>query len=85
MSILKRSDVKNHLHAPFFPNAHVRQPDATAFSAAEPAAIKVAPSLLFAEDFIEEHSSSSVFAASTGPVTGAPAPQPLPASKSAKA
>lgn len=61
MSLIKKSDVKNHLSPRHRTQIHLcqpeSQPDATGFSGADSGAIKVDQSV-FAEDFIAEHSSS---------------------------
>jgi hypothetical protein len=60
MSLVKRSDVKNHLSPRFRTKIHlcepVSQPDATGFSSAEPEPTSPQPAE-FADDFIGEHSS----------------------------
>jgi hypothetical protein len=85
MSPIKKSDVKNHLHPPFFTKIHlcepVSQPDATGYCEAEPDAIKANPSG-FSEDFVREHSLSGLAAAPTDPVTGSIRRQAPSASKS---
>jgi hypothetical protein len=61
MSLVKRSDVKNHLSPRFRTKIHlcesVSQPDATGFSSDEPDTTTPQPAE-FADDFIGEHSSS---------------------------
>ncbi len=88
MSVIKRSDVKNHLHSPFLTRIHLvqpeSQPDATGYSVAEPETIKANPSG-FAEDLIAEHSSSGFSVAPTEQVTGSSSQQAPNASKSAQA
>ena len=87
MSPLKRSDVKNHLHSPFFTKIHLiqpeSQPDATGFSGAEPDTIKAIPSG-FAQDFLAEHSSSRGTAAPADRVTGSGSLRRLPVRKACK-
>ncbi len=88
MSLIKQSDVKNHLSPRFRTKIHLcqpeSQPDATGFSVAEPDAIS-ATSLNFTEDFVAEHSASVASLAGTDPVTGSIRPQPPTGSKSARA
>ncbi|MGA2571049.1 MAG: hypothetical protein ABSF23_11070 [Terracidiphilus sp.] len=84
MSLIKKSDVKNHLSPRFRTKIHLCQPDATGFSVAEPDAIKANPAS-FAGDFVAEHSSSGVAVAPTDPATGSIRPQTPTASKSALA
>jgi hypothetical protein len=88
MSLIKQSDVKNHLSPQFRTKIHLcppeSQPDATGFSAAEPDAIEANASG-FAEDFVAEHSSSGVAIAPPSPVTGSVGPPVTKDSKSAQA
>lgn len=74
MSLIKKSDVKNHLSSRYRTQIHLcqpeSQPDATAFSVAEPDAIQ-ANSLNFAADFVAEHSSSGTALAQGNPLIGA--------------
>ena len=88
MSLIKKSDVKNHLSPRYRTKIHLcqpeSQPDATGFSVAEPDAIKANPSS-FAEDFVAEHSSSGAAVAPADPVPGSIRPQAPTASKSAQA
>ena len=88
MSLIKKSDVKNHLSPRFRTKIHLcqpeSQPDATGFSVAEPDAIKADPSG-FAEDFVAEHSSSGVALAPADPLTGSIRPQAPAVSKSVQA
>jgi len=73
MSLIKGSDVKNHLSPRFRTKIHlcepVSQPDATGYSVPEPDVIKATPST-FAQDFVAEHSLSGAAAAPADPVTG---------------
>ena len=77
MSLITKSDVKNHLHPPFLTKIHlcepVCQPDATGYSVAEPDTIK-ANSSDFAGDFVAEHSSSGSSAVPADPVPGSVRP-----------
>lgn len=61
MSIIKKSDVKNHVSARHSTQIHLRQPesqpDATGFSAAELGAVQSGPSI-FTEDLLAKHSFS---------------------------
>jgi hypothetical protein len=61
MSLIKRSDVKNHPSPSHRTKIHLcpplSEPDATGCSVAEPDASEADPSG-FAEDFVAEHSSS---------------------------
>lgn len=61
MSLVKKSDVKNHLSAQFRKAIHLSypdsQPDATGFSGAGSISIPASPST-FAEDLNEEHSAT---------------------------
>ena len=88
MSLIKKSDVKNHLSPRFRAKIHlcplVSQPDATGYSVAEPGAIK-AKSASFAEDFLAEHSSSGVTVAPLDPVAGSMEPPATKVLKSAQA
>ena len=88
MSLIKKSDVKNHLsprfrtRVPFY--ASVSQPDATGFSLAEGDTIKANP-LNFAADFVSEHSSSVAVVTPAEPVAGSIGRRAPTASKSAQA
>jgi hypothetical protein len=66
MSLVKRSDVKDHLSVRDSTKIHlcepVSQPDATGFSGVEADASLANPSD-FAKDFVAEHSSSGTAAA----------------------
>jgi hypothetical protein len=88
MSLIKKSDVKNHLSPRYRTKIHLcrpaSQPDATGYSVAEPDAIKANPSD-FAEDFVVEHSSSATSPAPADLVTGSIRPRASTGSKSAKA
>jgi len=88
MSLIKQSDVKNHLSPQFRTKIHlcepVSQPDATGYSEAEPDAITADPSH-FAKDFVAEHSTSGVDVAPPSPVTGSVGPPSANVSKSARA
>ena len=87
MSLIKQSDVKNHLSPRYRTKIHlcqpVSQPDATGYSVAELGTIEANP-LGFADDFIAEHSSSGLAFAPTDPVTGSIRPQAPAASKSVR-
>jgi hypothetical protein len=87
MSPLMRSDVKSHLRPPFLTKLPLSQPvshpDATGFSVAEPDATEAKLSI-FAEDFVAEHSSTSVAVAPADPVIGSIRPQAPNVSKSAQ-
>ena len=69
MSLIKQSDVKNHLSPRYRTKIHlcqpVSQPDATGYSVGEPDIIKANPSN-FAADFVAEHSSPGVAATPGG-------------------
>jgi hypothetical protein len=88
MSLIKQSDVKNHLSPQFRTKIHLcepaSQPDATGSSVPEPDAIK-ADSSSFAQDFVAEHSSSVAAVPAADPVTGCVGPPAAAASKSARA
>jgi hypothetical protein len=88
MSLIKQSDVKNHLSPHFRTKIHlcdpVSQPDATGYSVPETDAIKANASD-FAKDFVAEHSAFGVAVATPGPVTGSVGPQAPKVSKSAQA
>jgi len=88
MSLIKKSDVKNHLSPQFRTKIHlcepVSPPDAIGCAVPETGAIE-AISANFAEDFVTEHSSSSAVLAPSDPVTGGIGPQAAPALKSAQA
>ena len=85
MSIVKKSDVKNHLSARHRTQIHLcqpeSQPDATGFSAAESGAAESGPSI-FTEDFLAEHSSSRKPVAPASRAAGAAASQASAAAKS---
>jgi hypothetical protein len=88
MSLVKKSDVKNHLSPRFRTKIHSSrpetQPDATGFSGAEPGVIKDNPTA-FSKDFTAEHSSIAKPVASTDLLTESARPQASPVSKSAQA
>jgi len=73
MSLVRQSDVKNHLSPRFRAKIHLcqpeSQPDATGFSAAEPDAINATTSS-FTEDFVAEHSAPGAAAAPDGHLPG---------------
>jgi hypothetical protein len=73
VSLIKKSDVKNHLSPRHRTQIHLcppeSPPDATGFSAAEPDAIKESPEA-FSKDFTAEHSSIATPAASDGLLPG---------------
>ena len=85
MSLIRQSDVKNHLSPRYRTKIHLcepeSQPDATGFSVAEPDAIQANPSN-FAEDFVAEHSSSGAALAPGNPLIGSIGPQAPATSKS---
>lgn len=88
MSVINRSDVKNHMRPPFLAKIHASppesQPDATGFSEAEPDAINAAQSG-FASDFVAEHSAPSSSAAPGRHLPGSFRPEAPTVPKSAKA
>jgi hypothetical protein len=84
MSIVKKSDVKNHLSPRYRTKIHLSQPDATGFSGAEPDVIKENPAT-FSKDFTAEHSSIAIPVASADLLTGSTPPQSPLVSKSAQA
>lgn len=88
MSVVKKTDVKNHLSPPFLAKIHLvqpeSQPDATGFSVAEPDAAGADRSK-FAKDFVAEHSSSGVAVAPADQLTGSSSQQAATVSKSAQA
>ncbi len=88
MSLIKKSDVKNHLSPRHRTQIHLcqpeSQPDATGFSVAEPDATKANPSS-FTDDFVAEHSSSGTSIAPAGPVPGSLRPRAAIVPKSAQA
>ena len=88
MSLVKGSDVKNHLSPRFRTKIHpwplLSQPDATGFSVPEPDTIS-ANSSEFAKDYVGEHSSSGVAVAPADPVAGPIRPQASAPSKRARA
>jgi hypothetical protein len=87
MSLIKKSDVKNHLSPRYRTKIllcrPLSQPDATGYSVAEPAGIKANPSD-FATDFVAEHSSSGTSLSGADPVTGSIRPRAPTVSKSAQ-
>jgi hypothetical protein len=87
MSLIKQSDVKNHLSPRFRTKVHLRQPesqpDATGFSAAEPDAINATASS-FTEDFVAEHSAPDAAAAPGDHLPGSFRPDTPTVSKSAR-
>jgi hypothetical protein len=88
MSIINRTDVKNHMRPPFVTKIHLctpeTEPDATGFSDDEPDAMNAQPSG-FAADFVAEHSSSSSSSALGRPLPGSFQPEAPTVPKSAKA
>jgi len=88
MSIINRTDVKNHMRPPFLSKIHLcppeSQPDATGFSEAEPSVMNATQSE-FSADFVAEHSSSSTSAAPGRPLPGSFHPETPTLPKSAKA
>jgi hypothetical protein len=87
MSLIKKSDVKNHLSARYRKEVHLdkpaSRPDAVGFSKAEPGARKANPSD-FAKDFQAEHSFSGSALAPSDPLTGSIGPQVPAASQRAQ-
>ncbi len=88
MSIINRTDVKNHMRPPFHSKIHLcepqSQPDATGFSEPEPDAVNAQPSG-FVADFVAEHSSPGVVAAPSGHLPSSFHPEAPTVPKSAKA
>ena len=88
MSPLKRSDVQNHLHPPFFRKIHLvqpeSQPDTTGFSGSDLETTQASPSG-FAQDFLADRSSSPAALALADQVIGSGSSQAPVGSKSAKA
>ncbi len=88
MSIINRSDVKNHMRPPFLSKIHLcepqSQPDATGFSEPEPEAIDAEPSG-FTADFVAEHSAPGEAAAPSRHLPGSFRSEAPTAPKSAKA
>jgi hypothetical protein len=90
MSLIRQSDVKNHLSPRFRTKIHLcqpeSQPDATGFSAAEPVAINATASS-FTEDFVAEHSAPDAAAVPGGHLPGSfrPETEAPKVSKSARA
>ena len=76
MSLIRKSDVKNHLSPGFRTKIQV-------CSVAEPGAVQ-AGSSAFAKDFLEDHSSRGAAAAPAKPVAGVTSVQPPAVSKSAR-
>jgi hypothetical protein len=88
MSLIRQSDVKNHLSPRFRTKVHLHQPesqpDATGFSAAEPLAIDATASK-FTEDFVAEHSAHDEAVAPGGHLPGSFRPETPKVAKSARA
>jgi hypothetical protein len=88
MSLIKKSDVKNHLSLRYRTQIHLSQPesqpDATGFSVVEMGKVQSDRST-FAEDFVAEHSSSGKSIAAANRVIGSPGPKITASSKSAQA
>jgi hypothetical protein len=88
MSLIKQSDVKNHLSPQFRTKIHlchpVSQPDATGYSVAETDAVQANASA-FARDFVAEHSASGAAIAPPNPVAGSTSHKAPALSKSAQA
>jgi hypothetical protein len=88
VSLIKKSDVKNHLSSRYRTKIHLcepaSQPDATGFSVAEPDTIKAKPSTS-AGEFIAECLSSHLAVAPTEQVTGSSSGPAPTVSKSAQA
>lgn len=87
MSLIKKSDVKNHLSPRHRTQIHLcepeSQPDATGFSAAESGAIQPDTSDS-AKDLVAEHASSGSALAQGAPLIGSIGPQAPATSKSVK-
>jgi hypothetical protein len=88
MSVIERSDVKNHPRPPFLTKIHLcppeSQPDATGFSGPEPGTTKTNPPR-FSADFVAEHSSPSSSPAPAASAANSIHLQPPTVSKSAQA
>lgn len=78
MSLIKKSDVKNHLSARHASHIHLcaseTQSTATSFSAAGPGTAETVPSI-FSTDFVEDHSNAGVAPAENNPVKPPTGPQ----------
>lgn len=85
MSIVKKSDVKNHLSPRLHTQIHLcppgSAPDTDGYSVAEADAVQASP-VSFAEDFVQEHSSPDTVLAQGTPDLGSFGPQAPAASKS---
>ncbi len=88
MSLMKQSDMKNHLSPRFRTKIHLcqpeSQPDATGFSVVESDTINATASS-FTEDFVAEHSVPGAAAAPGGHLPGSFRPETPQVSKSARA
>jgi len=88
MSLIRQSDVKNHLSPRFRTKIHLcepeSQPDATGFSAAEPDTIEKTSSD-FTADFVAEHSAPDAAATNGGHLPGSFHPETAKVAKSARA
>lgn len=88
MSLIKKSDAKNHLSARYRKEVHLgkrgSQPDATGFSRAEPGAGRINPSDP-AKNCHAEHSFSGTALEPSDRLTDSNRPQAPAASKSAQA
>ena len=88
MSIVYRSDVKNHMRPPFVAKIHLcppeSQPDATGYSVPEASATQATPSA-FAADFVGEHSSPGATSKPAGAAASSIHLQPPTVAKSAQA
>lgn len=87
MSLIKKSDVKNHLSPRHRTEIHLcppeSQPDATGFSAAESGVVQPDTSDS-AKDLVAEHSSSSNALAQGNPLIGSTGPQAPATSENVK-
>lgn len=83
MSLIKKSDVKNHLSPRYRTKIHLCElggPSGTTGSVVDqPEAIEARPST-FAKDFTADHSSSGIALVSTDPVTRSSGTLTVPAS-----
>ena len=90
MSLVKKSDVKNHLSARFRDKIHLlnpeSQPDATGFSEAESEeeSATAATEAKFAKDFVADHSEAVTSSVPVDPLNGAIESQAESISKSAQ-
>jgi hypothetical protein len=88
MSLIKKSDVKNHMRPPFLTKIHLcrpeSQPDATGYSVPEPGTTNANRSG-FSADFVGEHSSPGASLDPANPAANSIHLQPPTVSKSAQA